>query len=260
MIDSNITHLAVCGDSFSVGHGLDPNIQFEKSFGGLVAEHFHLPHLVYGRSGCCNFVIYLQIKKIVEQVKKNKDFCPFVLISDTWVDRIIFPIKKSWFSKEPDLSDVDYLNYEPYNENYPVRRSLPFKTNRKFKFVSEGLITFVDGEEHGLEQLFKKSKNENVKSLNAFFDEIYDYELKKETDKSLLASGHLLLLRYNIPHLFLTQEHNNLINKENNILNTWEKLIKKYPDNRETGHCNEIGHKITAENVIKHITQHNLLS
>ena len=254
------THVAVCGDSFAVGHGLDPEIQFEKSFGGLIADHYNLPHLVYGRSGCCNFVIYLQVKKIVEQIKKDKDFRPFVLLSDTWVDRIVFPIRKFWFSKEPNLSDVDYLNYEPYNEQYPVRRSLPFKTNRKYKFVSEGLITFLNDKAHGLEQLFNKSKKENVKLLTAFFDEVYDYELKKETDKCMLASAHLLLIQHNIPHLFLTQERNSLVNNKNNMLSNWEKLIKKYPDLRGTGHCNEIGHKITAENVIKHIDNYCLMS
>lgn len=262
MTGNNLTHLAVCGDSFSVGHGLDPEVQFEKSFGGLIAEQLDLEHAVYGRSGCCNFVIYLQVKKIVEQHLKNPKFRPFVIVSSTWWCRITFRAKKSWFgrNREPDLSDVDYLNYEPYRKEYPVRRSLPFKPNRRFRFVSETLLTFLKGQEiRGLEHLFKKSSTENISPLTAFFEEVYDEQLKKETDKCMLGSAHLLLKKHNIPHVFLLQEENDLIEHKNNLQLHWNNITYHYPDVRGTGHCNEQGHNIAANTILQHIDHYRLL-
>jgi hypothetical protein len=255
-----VNSIAVCGDSFSVGHGLDPENQFEKSFGGLVAEKYNLPLKVYGRSGCCNFVIYLQVKKILEQIDKDKTFRPLVVVSDTWADRLIFSIRKSWFDKAPDLEDVDYLNYEPYRKDYAVPRSLSFKPSKKYRYVSEGLPTYLDGEKFGLEQLMDKSRPENISPLSSFFDEVYDYGIKRETDKCIIASAHYMLVQRKIPHVFLTREKNSLIDSNNNIINNWEKLTKKYPDSRGTGHCNELGHEIVAQKIIKQIDTQHLLS
>ena len=244
-----LTHVAVCGDSFAVGHGLDFETQFEKSFGGVVAAHYNLKHVVYGRSGCCNFVIYLQVKKIVEQIKKNKDFWPLVLLTDTWNERITFPIKKSWFASSADLSEVDYLNYSPYQEGKP----LAFKTKKNYRLVSEGITTIYQGKRFGLNQLYDKIKPEHRNGIESYFSEIYDSEIKKEIDASLVASAHQLLKINNIPHVFLTRELNTLINKENNLQSRWEKLSAKYPDKSKTGHCNETAHNIVAQDIINHI-------
>ena len=253
---SNIlTHIAVCGDSFAVGHGLDFENQFEKSFGGVVAAHYNLKHIVYGRSGCCNFVIYLQVKKIVEQIKKNKDYCPLVLLTDTWNERITFPIRKSWFSGEADLSEVDYLNYSPYREGKP----LAFKNKKNHRLVSEGIITIHQGKKFGLNQLYAKVGPEQRQGIDSYFSEIYDSEIKKEIDSSLIASAHMLLRINNIPHLFLTREKNILIDEKNNIQSLWEKLSKKYPDEQRSGHCSEVGHKIVAEKIINHIDNWSLI-
>lgn len=251
-----LTHIAVCGDSFAVGHGLDFETQFEKSFGGVVAQHYKLKHLVYGRSGCCNFVIYLQVKKIVEQVKKNKDFHPLVILTDTWNERITFPIRKSWFSDEADLSEVDYLNYSPYREGKP----LAFKTKKNYRLVSEGITTIHQGKRFGLNQLYNKIKPEHLQGIESYFTEIYDNEIKREMDSSLIASAHMLLNKVNIPHLFLTREKNNLIDIKNNIQSRWEKLLEKYPDSQGSGHCNEVGHKLVAEEIINHVDNWGLIS
>lgn len=248
------THLAVCGDSFSVGHGLDSAVQIAKSYGGLIAEHYNLPQKVYGRSGCCNFVIYLQVKKIIEQL--NKNFKPFVVVNDTWYERIIFPVKHSWFDTEPDLSDVDYLNYSPYKEG----QELPFKTKKNFKFVSEGLRTFFKGKEFGLNQLYDKCREEHKSGIDAYFNHIHDPMIKREIDRSLIASAHSLLLQNNVPHVFILREKNPLINEKNAVIVDWNKLVKKYPDALGTGHCSEQGHNIVAEKVINWVDNQGLIT
>jgi len=248
------THLAVCGDSFSVGHGLEPEVQFEHSFGGLVASHYGLKHLVYGRSGCCNFVIYLQIKKIIDQTRLNPFYKPFVLVTSTWYDRVTFPLSHSIFKlklfSDPDLSQVDYLNYEPYRKSSPVPRKLAFKTNKTQRLLSETLP--------GLNHLHSKINPEDKDAVDLYVAHLYDPAIKEIIDNSLLTSAHRLLVKHKIPHLFISPSRISTIESQNNLIKDWRDIICKHPDQFGTGHCNEQGHKIMSENVIKHFSESNI--
>lgn len=239
------THLAVCGDSFSVGHGLPPEVQFEHSFGGIVAKHYGLKHLVYGRSGCCNFVIYLQVKKILEQTRFNPFYKPFVLVSSTWHERVTFPLNFRSLFPEPDLSQVDYLNYEPYSASSPVPRKLPFRTNNKHRLVSE---TLPD-----LNHLRSQLDPEDHTAVDMYVAHLYDPAIKEIIDYSLLTTAHRLLVKHKIPHLFISPKRIDTIDSTNNLKKSWIKLLNKYPDCMGTGHCNEQGHRIMADSVIQHL-------
>ncbi len=253
-----IKHLAVCGDSFGVGHGLPPERQFEDSFGGLVADHYKLKHLVYARSGCCNFVIYLQVKKIIDQQKLNPFFKPFVLISTTWSERITFPLWYPRFFGTPDLSEVDYLNYDPYNKNKPHWRKLPFRTNRKHRLVSENIP--MNNGESGLEHLYENLKAEDHNAVTLYFNHLHDPYIKEMIDYSLMSTAHHLLIKHQIPHLFLSPKKIETVSSVNLLKHDWIEISNDYPDSVGSGHCNEQGHKITADSIIKHIEKENLLS
>lgn len=247
-----ITHLAVCGDSFSVGHGLPPEVQFEHSFGGLVADHFGLEQLVYGRSGCCNFIIYLQIEKIIEQVKADLSYRPFVLISTTWTERLTFPLSPNSLFLKPDLSQVDYLNYEPYRESSPVPRKLAFQIDKTYRLISE---TLPD-----LQHLRNKVDPRDIPAIDLYSAHLYDPAIKEIIDYGLLTTAHRLLVNHNIPHLFFSPKRIDTIDKSNNLKYHWKELLDKYPDNLGTGHCNEQGHRIMANQIISYITSTGLIN
>ena len=243
------TYIAVCGDSFSVGHGLDPHVQFEHSFGGVVASHYGLKHLVYGRSGCCNFVIYLQVKKIIDQTRFNPFYKPLVLISSTWTERVTFPLNFTRFFSRPDLSQVDYLSYEPYSKTSPVPRKLAFRINKKHRLVSE-LVS-------DLTYLRQKVNPEDESAVDLYAAHLFDPKIKEVIDHSLLTTAHIMLLKHNIPHLFITPERIHTIHADNNLNQDWIEILDRYPDSRGTGHCDEQGHRIMADKVIKHLAKLN---
>lgn len=252
-----IKHLAVCGDSFGVGHGLPPQRQFEDSFGGLVADHYNLKHLVYARSGCCNFVIYLQIKKIIDQMGFNPFLKPFVLITTTWTERITFPLWHPKLFNGADLSQVDYLNYDPYNKNKPYWRKLPFRTSKNHRLVSETIP--VNRNDPGLEHLYKKLNPEDHSAVTMYFNHLHDPVIKEIIDYSLLSTAHQLLVKHNVPHLFLSPKYVETIDKKNILIHDWIDISNKHPDNQNTGHCNEHGHLITSKRVLQHIDKFNLM-
>lgn len=253
-----IKQLAVCGDSFAVGHGLPAERQFEDSFGGLVADHYKLKHLVYARSGCCNFVIYLQVKKIIDQIGFNPFFKPFVLISTTWTERITFPLWHPRFFTNPDLSEVDYLNYQPYDQSKPNARKLPFRSNKKSRLVSETIP--MDSESSGLDHLYKKVNAEDHQAVSLYFKHLHDPFIKEIIDYSLMSTAHQLLIKNNVPHLFLSPKNIETIDKRNILKHDWIKISDKHPDNLGTGHCNKQGHELTANSIINYVDKNNLFT
>ena len=73
-----VNKLVTCGDSFACGSGLDNVDAFEKSYAGLTAKEIGVEQKVLARPGCCNFIIWLQIKYAVHNINN-----PFVLITMT---------------------------------------------------------------------------------------------------------------------------------------------------------------------------------
>lgn len=132
MIDT----VAVCGDSFGVGSGLPLETCYENSFGGIVAKKLNLPLKVYARSGCCNYVIYLQVKKIIEQFHKLQHK-PLVLITFTHHSRIVFPFDSTKLTTHVDLSNVEYKSYAPYSKYSTPTRPVEFELSATPNLTSE---------------------------------------------------------------------------------------------------------------------------
>jgi hypothetical protein len=255
-----VTCVAVCGDSFGCGTGLPDLTCFEQSFAGIVASQLNLPQKVYARSGCCNFTIYLQVKKIIEQLRNNKDI-PFILITTTYHERIICPIDDTNQS-EPDLSNVEYLTYPPYNEHTHNRRSLPFslKETKYFSNTFSNIWHYFYKKANGISNFFEKISTEKLKALVDYYALVFDSGIKREYDEALFISMHYKLKAHNIPHLimgnFITPE---LKNNHSFMEFNWGNYTQQYPDQYKSGHCNELGNELVGKKVIEHIKKYNLL-
>jgi len=257
-----LTHIATCGDSFGCGMGLPDATTFEDSFAGVIAKHFNLPQEVYARSGCCNFTIYLQVKKIIERVNADPNYKPFVLITTTFHERLIFPLDEGWKYKEPDLADVEYLSYTPYHEHIVPRRTLPFTLNPESRLITETISNishFMAGNAHGLGMLFKKVNEDKFKAINSYFTELFDTAVKKAYDEALFVVMSGLLTQHNIPHLIGGWVMPKLIPEKNRIENDWGYYTKRWPDPRGSGHCDETGNRLVGEEWIKHIEKYKLI-
>ena len=97
--------LVTCGDSFACGSGLEDEDAFERSYAGLTAKAIGVEQKVLARPGCCNFIIWLQIKYAVEKIAQTNN--PFVLITMTNAARA------SWYKPlvEKGEPSLEYLNY-----------------------------------------------------------------------------------------------------------------------------------------------------
>lgn len=257
-----LTHLAVCGDSFGTGEGLPDDVRYEKSFGGAVADRFNLPLKVYARSGCCNFTIYLQVKKIVEQAAVNRQYKPFVLITTTFHERMIIPLDDGFRYTKPDLSNVEYLSYSPYWAPPDwIKRPLEFNI-KEARLVSETVSNFqhfrTGGHRH-LSKLFAKLSDEKFKAIEEYYLHLFDTGIKKEQDDALFVTMHVMLKKANIPHAFMGAFLPAIIDKENCVKFNWGEFTQAYPDSQGSGHCNEEGNRLAGEKIIDHINTYNLI-
>lgn len=248
--------VAVCGDSFGVGSGLKPEIAYEKFFGGLVAAELNLPLKVYARSGCCNYTIYLQVKKIIEQ-KHHNIHNPLVIITLTNHNRLFMPIGNTENSDErPDLSMVDYRSYDPYNvRTSPVLRPLPFQLSGFPQFCTETLSNIdlsIVGKLPGSRRTLSLV-HDKINSIKSYIVDLYHSGYKNDQDTGLVALMHLTLKKEEIPHLIMGHglARFNFIDYKNFAQNDWGGLVKLYPDDLGTQHCNERGHEIVYNNIIQ---------
>jgi hypothetical protein len=263
-----LTHLATCGDSFGTGEGLPDETRFEHSFAGVVSDHFKLEQQVYARSGCCNFTIYLQVKKIVEQAKKTpyyKPFKPFVLITTTFHERLIIPLDDGFKYKNPDLSDVEYLSYGPYRDidmQQGHGKKLPFDANANPRLITETVSNiqwYQAGKAPGISRLFEKIHPEKFKAIGSYFLNLFDTGVKKEQDDALFVTMHIMLKKAGIPHVLMGHNLPTLIDEQNRLENDWGYYTKNYPDNRGSSHCNEEGNALVGKSIIDHIKKYNLI-
>lgn len=251
-----VKEIVVCGDSFGCGSGIPLEYCFEESFGGQVADHFNVPLNVYARSGCCNYVIYLQVKQVIEDYRAKEK--PFVLISTTNHSRFTFPVDTTLGYVNYTLADVDYDSYTPYSEHTgPGRRPKPLENFNKPKLISEtvsNILYFLEQNPGNLAPLFHSIK-EKLKTVELYFRDLYDDEIKQVNDTGLILLMHYELKEAGIPHLIMTpSEHRDrFIDKENFFYNNWGYYSQKYPDLYGSGHCTEAGHTEVAKKIIKRI-------
>jgi hypothetical protein len=254
-----INRIATCGDSFGCGLGLPDATTFEDSFAGIVAKHFNLPQEVYARSGCCNFTIYLQVKKIIERMSYDAEYKPFVLITTTFHERLIFPLDEGWKHKIPDLADVEYTSYVPYNANTNPKRKLPFAVNPDSRLITETISNINHVFTGADSSILKKVEKTKFDAIINYYTEIFDTGVKKEYDEALFVVMSNLLTHYNVPHLIGGHNLPFLIPEKNRIENNWGYYTSRWPDNRGSGHCNEEGNRLVGEEWIKHIEKYKLI-
>jgi hypothetical protein len=252
-----VTSVSVCGDSFGCGSGLPDRTCYENSFGGLVADSLKVPLKVYARPGCCNFVISLQVKKIIEQQQYTKNK-PLVLITATHHSRFVMPIDNGLNYQKYDLSDVDYMRYHPYAATHnKTPRPLEFELSKKPKLLSDTVSNFIWYTEKGADNLGYLFKEIQFKlgAAKTYIAEIYDDSIKQEYDTALILKMHLDLKHAGIPHLIMSPNTHDfqVMDAKNFFENNWGYYSQKYPDKIGSGHCNEIGHRQVADKLIEKI-------
>lgn len=252
-----VNQIVVCGDSFGCGLGINESCDFERSFGGVVSSHFNIPFKIYARPGCCNYVIYLQVQKVISEYRLG-NYNPFVLITTTNHARFTFPSDHSTGAfTNYIIEDVDYSNYMPYSEISKHRRELPFEFNNPPKLVSDtigNIMHHIGDPDSSLGPMFKDIRYK-AKAIKLFYEYLYDDSIKQLYDYSLILMMHKCLNEVEIPHIILDYStyHCKFIDKKNFLQSDWGKMCSKYPDKINSGHCDERGHNEVAQLIIDKI-------
>jgi len=259
-----VTHVAVCGDSFGTGHGLPDSTCYEDNFSGVFAARYNLRQRVYARSGCCNFTIYLQIKKIIEQARYDSTYKPFVLVTSTFHERLIFPIDDGTIPQPPDLSQVEYMSYGPYHLKGNTKpRKMEFSLNKEARLVTETISNiehYQSGKAPGIARLFSKVHADKFAAIKSYYNELFDSGIKQEYDNALYMTAHCELIKYNIPHVIMMGYPDAMFAGNPHFMaNHWGYYTTLHPDALGSGHCNEEGNRLVGEAVIAHVDEFSLI-
>jgi hypothetical protein len=246
--------IAVCGDSFATGSGLPPENCYEDMFGGIISKTLNLPMKVYARSGCCNFSIFLQVKKIIEQFHL-KEHTPLVIVSLTHHSRLLFPIDGTKLEINLNLSNLDYLNYHPYSEASQPRRPLEFKLDKDPQLISETISNIglcLSGHHMAPGDQFVNIMERKWEALRLYFEELYDDGIKREYDNALALMMHNMLVETNLPHVIMGfgKYIHRFIDQKNFADIHWGSICLNHPDRQGSGHCDETGHMIVANTLL----------
>ena len=250
--------LITCGDSFACGSGLDDTDAFERSYAGLTAKKLGIPQKVLARPGCCNFIIWLQIKYAVHNIAQNQN--PFVLITMTNAARA------SWYKPgaskkagiDPSIEFLNYIDYPPYDTHTRKqrRREIPVETDNSLQSETlQNLDTyFTEGSSAAWRQ-FSPEPAPRLRILRDWVAEFFDMAQKQDYDNGILAQGHLLMKKHNIPHLFMgwQPQFGELLPEVNYQAVDWGYWSQNYPDTRGTGHCDYTGHRLVHQEIIKKV-------
>jgi hypothetical protein len=250
--------LVTCGDSFACGSGLPDEDAFEKSYAGLTAKDIGVEQKVLARPGCCNYIIFLQIKWAVENLTQaNK---PFVLITMTNAARTAWykPFQNKRSGVPPSIEHLNYQDYPPYDThtNRTMRRPIPVQTDNSLQSETlTNLDTFLDEGAVASWIQFSHEPQARIKVLRDWVADFFNFEIKNDYDNGILAQGHLLLKKHNIPHLFMgwQPQFGDLLPEENYVAVDWGYWSQNYPDDRGTGHCDYRGHDLVYKEIIKKV-------
>mgnify|MGYP001478373251 CR=1 FL=1 len=240
--------LITCGDSFACGSGLDDTDAFERSYAGLTAKKLGIPQKVLARPGCCNFIIWLQIKYAVHNIAQNQN--PFVLITMTNAARA------SWYKPgaskkagiDPSIEFLNYIDYPPYDTHTRKqrRREIPVETDNSLQSETlQNLDSFFDSSIKATWPQMEHEPNARLKVLKDWVADFFNFEIKQEYDNAILLNAHCLLKQAGIPHVFMGWQPDlqSLLPEENYVGVDWGWWSQRYPDPQGTGHCDEQGHK-----------------
>lgn len=248
--------LVTCGDSFACGSGLPDADAFEKSYAGLTAKDIGVEQKVLARPGCCNYIIWLQMKWAVENLTKaNK---PFVLITMTNAARTAWykPFQNKGPGVQPSIEHLNYEAYPPYDRHTTTPRPIPVKTDNTLQSETlSNLDTFFDAKVKARWPQFQVEPQARIKLLRDWVADFFNFEIKQEYDNAILLKGHLLLKKHNIPHLFMGWQPNfaELVSEKNYMAVDWGYWSQNYPDDRGTGHCDYQGHQYVYLEIIKKV-------
>jgi len=262
----NYDSVIICGDSFGVGSGLPEEHCFEKSFGGLLAASLNVPAIFLARSGCSNYVIFLQIKHITEGKLQHQTLNPLILITTTHYSRTEWWTDSKLNDTAPTLENVEYDKYTPYHNFSVPQRKLPFATNNKFKAETmSNLALKLEDKNYAKQDKVRigdlaDESYDKVQQIIKYASKIQCWPVKDDYDEGLITLGHRILLVNRYTHVIMKNEIKyNTINQQNFLSTDWGMISKKNPDNNKTGHCNEKGHEIVFDNIKNHLELHNLL-
>lgn len=246
--------LVVCGDSYGVGVGLKEETAFEHSFGGLISKQLSLPLKIYARSGICNFGIYLQVKKVIEEFKEGKHN-PLVLVSLTDHSRV-FVTSDNINKDDLNLSNMDYGNATPYAPYSNPKRVPPFHLNtpKLFSQTICDIDSYLNNQNSGSSpEAFKILPKYKMDALKIYLSDLYCDFTKEEYDSGLVSKIHLMLKYHNINHVIIGSpiEKYYYIDKDNFCDFDWRKISDLYPDEHGSSHCNEYGHELASIEILK---------
>jgi len=236
-----------------------------------------LNHISLAKGSSSNFSIYLQAKYAVDNIKD----IDLVIVSATSYDRTEWfkekvqndSIWKKYELEGDELSntDVNYHEYGPYNSG-SYSQVIPFymKDDKNYKgdmftenFVGvfDYLESYVD--KNNTKQVkgwyygrFDDERTERTNILRDYYLNISDLRIKRLYDIGMINLAHSLLKENNIKHLILTEDSyfEKVIPKENLLNVSWGELSVKYPDDLNSLHTGEEGHRIVYDKIVKKLS------
>lgn len=249
-----VDFVATCGDSFACGMGLEEYENFEKSFGGLAAEHIGVEQRVMARSGCCNFTIWLQVKHVVNEwvVSGQK---PFVILTMTNAARTSWfkPGKEPPMGTQPTIKHLNYEDYAPYHDrtNIKVRRSIPVETNNIMQSETlQNLDSYLNPHVKSTWWQFDRHEPDaRIKLLRDWVADFFNFDIKNEYDNAIILQAHTLLKKHNVPHVIMGWQPDlqNLMDDVHYVPVDWGHWTNTFPDSKGTGHCDKRGHEQVFE-------------
>jgi hypothetical protein len=115
--------------------------------------------------------------------------------------------------------------------------------------VCSHLENKLSGASHESFEILPKYK---LDALKIYLSDLYSDPIKEEYDSGLVAKMHLMLKKYNIPHIIMgTPVDKFYYIDDSNLLNVdWRKISDEHPDAIGSSHCDEVGHEIVAKSII----------
>jgi hypothetical protein len=200
-----------------------------------------------------------------------------VIISQTGFDRIEWVVEGRNANASHSLLNLNYHQYPPFNAPPSPQHTVPldFYIKDNPKYDPYILCEQVGGIDDYLKCLTKKSntdvnyytrmRQEPIDKLELMRDRHVmcdSYEIKKNYDIGLLVQTYYYIKRKGINCLLLVNDvelFSRYIDSSDLLEQDWAMLSTKFPDKLGTRHTSNVGHRDTADRVIKKIRQAGLV-
>ena len=166
----------------------------------------------------------------------------------------------------PTLENVEYDKYSPYHNLCVPQRQFPFTTNNKFKAETmSNLGLKLHDKNYAKQDKIRIGERadesyEKVQLIMKYATKIQCWPVKEDYDEALITLGHYIMSEKKYTHIIMKHDNRyNSIRQQNYLQNQWGMICQKYPDEMNSGHCDEKGHEIVFNNIKNHLEIHNLL-